>query len=497
MPDGEYVGRPWRARFLRAPKMALQIEARPEFVPLGRLAEVSLGLKTGADSFFFLTPVSDAPRRVTLSATASARAALRVSGHNGWEGEIAARDLLPAIRNPHELFRGDDRRFTIAGSAAVYLLPRDRVPSGDLAEYIRHGERDGLHKRDLVKSNASTRGWYRQVRAVVRSRWALPYNSAYDYGAWDNPQSAVLNGRFVGVSARPDVDEDLLGAALNSTWVMALRLLEGVATGSEGAFDVGPPAARLMGVPDVRKATGTAARDARDLVAEMRRTDCTPPGPDSRGHVQDLRRDLDLAVLCAVGVHRGEAALLQGQLYENYARWRGAVEAVEATTRMNRSNTRRQGQGRGVSPTQMAARTIWEQLAPDFRVYPTDFLRPGDEMEEVAVRGPLPSAANQPLFEAEIIRSLDGPVNLGSWDRVRYLSTLGAIGFETPFFVPRSATTACRIADAFEVERQRFRAEASTLARAMAPAATVEDVVAVAEGLWHRSCRAAGMGTAT
>jgi hypothetical protein len=53
MPDGEYVGRPWRARFLRAPKIALQIEARPEFVPLGRLAEVSLGLKTGADSFFF------------------------------------------------------------------------------------------------------------------------------------------------------------------------------------------------------------------------------------------------------------------------------------------------------------------------------------------------------------------------------------------------------------------------------------------------------------
>ena len=56
---GKYNGSAWRARFLRAPKVALKLAERSDFVPLAELASVKLGLKTGADDFFFLERLPD------------------------------------------------------------------------------------------------------------------------------------------------------------------------------------------------------------------------------------------------------------------------------------------------------------------------------------------------------------------------------------------------------------------------------------------------------
>lgn len=51
---------------------------------------------------------------------------------------------------------------------------------------------------------------------------------------------------------------------LNSTFTTVSRLLEGVSTGNEGAFDVGPPSVRLMRIPDPRWIAASAGQaDAR------------------------------------------------------------------------------------------------------------------------------------------------------------------------------------------------------------------------------------------
>lgn len=76
----------------------------------------------------------------------------------------------------------------------------------------------------------------------------------------------VLNGRFVGVEPHARTNSDLLGAALNSTFVILTRLLEGVSTGSEGAYDVGPPAARLMVIPDPRRFTAAGEVKVREVL---------------------------------------------------------------------------------------------------------------------------------------------------------------------------------------------------------------------------------------
>jgi hypothetical protein len=148
-----------------------------------------------------------------------------------------------------------------------------------------------------VRNNGRPRRWDRQRRDLVDSLWALPYNSAYDYGAHDNAARCVLNGRFVGVQPHDDTDSDLLGAALNTTFVIVTRLLEGVSTGSEGAYDVGPPAARLVRIPDPRKFQEPGTAKVREVLATMRRENVMPAAPDRQGEVSNLRRSLDMRSL--------------------------------------------------------------------------------------------------------------------------------------------------------------------------------------------------------
>ena len=264
MSEERYRGSTWRSRFLRAPKIAFEIAARKEFVPLAQLASVRLGLKTGCDRFFFVRRDPDATYRASQQPLGISRGTVPIVGMNEWHGRVAANDLLPAILNPHQFVESGARRFVVPKvTQSLYLYPRDTSPRNELADYIWLAEHEDVHKGQLVRANGSGQRWYRQSRALVTSPWALPYNSAYDYGALDNAVGAVLNGRFIGVDTREEVDSELLGAALASSFVLVTRLLEGVPTGVEGALDVGPPAARLMMVPDVRRLSVSGTRAVR------------------------------------------------------------------------------------------------------------------------------------------------------------------------------------------------------------------------------------------
>ena len=489
-----YYGRPWRSRFLRAPKLALDLAALPGFIRLGDRASVTLGLKTGADGFFFVEPVEEVPAGMRFGDGGSRRE-LFVRGYRGWEGHISARDLLPVVRNPHELIRDGRRSLVITErTSAFYLYPRPRTPVGELAEYIHRAVHEGVHQTALVVSNADTTWWFRQVRALVRPAWVLPYNSAYDYVAWENPSRAVINGRFIGVEPREGVDADVLGAILNSTFVAATRLLEGVSTGSEGAYDVGPPAAREMRIPDPNVIVGSAALPVLAALAEMRASNTAAPAPDHDARTVDVRHRLDLAVAAGLGLGAGEAATLVGRLYESYARWRGAVEDVEAAVRVNRRAAHRAGTTRGESPIQSAARRTWEEMAASTRLFPRDLLRPTDDFEEVSTSRKVRFPEQTPLFEPGLVEVGDGStVDLGGWDRVLYLAMLVALGFQSPYSVPKDSGRADFVVRAYEQERAAVHARAEVLVRAFVAERDIEQVVNATERLWMRACRAAGM----
>lgn len=492
---GRYTGSPWRSRFLRAPKAAVALIGQPQFAAVEELAEVRLGAKTGYDKFFFVEQLPAAPRG-TGSLLSPRRGVIRIKGLEGWTGEVAKKDLLPAVLNPHRLWTKEGRRFEIPReSGSYYLYPQAAGWRGDLREYISLAEVRGVHRRSLVASNGTGARWFQSGRSLVASRWALPYNSAYDYGAWDNRVGAVLNGRLVGVEPRDGVDAELLGAVLNSTIAQATRLIEGKATGTEGAFDVGPPAVRRMLVPDVRLMDGAPADAARAVLREIRAGGIMPPAPGRDASVHPLRHRLDLAVLEAVGFTRGEASALCSRLYESYGRWRAAVEDVEMSMRQHRRTMAATGQTRSVKPVDLAARKVWEEIGHKYRAFPVDLLTPADALKTVAAPRRMEMPAQDSFFEAGVVHGRNGkPVDFGSYDQVRYGAMLSEIGFEPPFQIPADPVRAGAIVDCYRSELEAFRTEARERAGAYVGRGTsILAVVEQAQRAWLRRMRAMGM----
>lgn len=493
--DQKYVGSAWRSRFLRAPKIAFVLENRSDFTRLDCLAKVRLGLKTGYDKFFFLSKVETVSVPRSSEVVQVAKGLCYVKGLDGiWKGVLSLRDLLPAILNPHQLFDLDRRLFVIPHNTSwFYLHPRKGPPKEGLTDYIRAGEREEVNQKQLVKQNADSERWYRQVRDISTSAWVLPYNSGYDYGAWDNRAGAVLNGRFVGAEAREEIDAELLGATLNSTFTIVTRLTEGTPTGVEGAFDVGPPAARRMFVPDIRQIPENKTSLVTDVLQEWRKVNTMPPAPSREARIHPLRHELDLAILEALGLSRGEASALVGRVYESYARWRSAVEDTEAMMRENRREMHRNLSTRSIKPSEMAAERVWEEMMLDLKVIPSSLLSKEDELQYLDVPRTLDLRSQQPRLQPGMIVLRDGSeIDLGSFDRVRYLSMLLEIGFEPPFNVPCDSYKAGAIVAAFKRIRDNLKQEAARRALGYVSEKDIEEVIKGVEKRWFRRCREGG-----
>lgn len=477
-----YSGSPWRSRFLRSPKIGLELTDREDFAAVDDLATVSLGAKTGCDEFFFL-------ERTTQRAATASR--IRVRGLTGWEGEIPKADLLPAVRSPKTLdVEREGRRTRLAAIPkrwdTYYLDVRDTRVDKVVREYVQYGEEQGVHRRDLVKSNAVGAAWYRQARARITSRWALPYNSGYDYAAVDNSVGALLNGRLVGVHPLDDVDAVLLGAVLNSTLTTVSRLLEGVATGNEGAFDVGPPSVRVMRVPDPRvigrspyAAEVTAAWEA------ILNSGVMPHAPLSDRTVPELRYRLDRAVLLALGERPGTAAVLQDRVYTSYARWRLAVESVEDTMQDHRRALSKRGGNRTVSAVVRAARTVHEEMQPPPLLLAelSTFDSSIELVDPVLRRDRTPDQGL--LFEATVVLDQNGkPLDLGSEERLRLASYLRSLGMTGPLPIPLDPNRSRRVLSEAETATASHLAEAT---RRSAPYVTehqIGDVAAAVHAQW-------------
>lgn len=477
-----YNGAPWRSRFLRGPKIGLELAARNDFVALGapEVSTVRLGLKTGNDAFFFL----DRAGKSTAS-----RVTLR--GLGGFVDDFPLADVRPGVRTPKELDTADGRlaavpvrRGRYAGDT-YYLFPRTNRLDGHVKAYVEYGEARDVNDGKLVKSNAeSTSQWYCQTRAQVTSRWVLPYNSGYDYGAIDNSIGAVLNGRLVGVEPANGIDADVLGGILNSTFVTLMRLLEGVSTGNEGAFDVGPPSARVMRVPDPRKMTSSGAVGVAAVMREIVAAGVLPHAPLANGTVPPLRQKLDLAVLAALGLDKGEAAVLVDRMYQSYARWRAAVEAVEDQMQEHRRALSRRGGGRSVSAEDRAARTVWDEMSPAYAPLLNDLLASDHDLLDARLRSD-DNAAQDALFDAAMALDSNGDaLDLGDQarlDLVRYLRGLGVNG---ALPVLRDAE-ACRAGvAAMQGVDASFVEEAARRAKSHVSDDLVDQVVTMARRAW-------------
>lgn len=489
---GKYVGRAWRSRFLRAPARADVLAARHDFVALGEVADLALGLKTGNDDWFMV----EIPDGINCNDLRSgARGTVVVKGLS-WEGVLSRGDLRPVLMSPHELLkRGVGRQLIVPKrTTRAYVYPADRPRREGLQSYVDAGERKDVHKTKLVQNNGQPGRWDRQRRDLVDGPWALPYNSAYDYGAHDNAVRRVLNGRFVGVQPHAGIDSVLLGAVLNSTFVILTRLLEGVSTGSEGAYDVGPPAARLMMIPDVRRFTQPGARKVREVLGELRKANAIPPAPDRKGVVVELRRRLDLAILEALAMTTGQATAEVEEVYASYARWRGAVEDVEARMQVHRRALSSSGRGRSERPVEVVARQVWDELSVSAPRLPADRLPVDADLELVSVSKNYTAPPDEPMFDGGHVKAPNGStIDLGHYQRARYAGMLLTLGFSSPLLIPTDPEVARDVCDAYQRAGRTLEAQAMKSAKRSIGAEQAREATEIAMRMWRHAAHDGGM----
>ena len=158
---------------LRAPDLWFDLADRcgDRLVPMGTVANVWFGVKTGCDKFFFPTDASDAALKATPNVAEfeathgvhpSEVAAGRVRIVACGEGRAERKAVEAAYLEPevHSLMEVDG--FTVAPGdcSRLILLVKAPPPGSHVERYVRWGEREGFHTGSTCAARGRSRGWY-------------------------------------------------------------------------------------------------------------------------------------------------------------------------------------------------------------------------------------------------------------------------------------------------------------------------------------------------
>jgi hypothetical protein len=163
-----------------------------------------------------------------------------------------------------------------------------------------------------------------------------------------------------------------------------------------------------------------------------------PPGPSSDGLVNAPRRRLDTAVLTALGMTAGEAAVMADRLYRSYARWRKSVESVEGQMQVHRRALTNRGGVRTGSQVPRVAATVWAEMEPVTALL-FDGLTTGNfDLVDPRFRPSAGSPDQAALFDQHVVRQSDGTsLDLGDARRVELAEFLRSLRINGPIPIPR------------------------------------------------------------
>jgi len=240
--SGRYVGNKWGGKYLRAPDIFFTIleKGKGKLVPLGEIAEVRFGIKTGANEFFYLQPVGMSVKDIVELQGIAPTTPVRVRNDAGWEGEIEAGWLHPVIKSPREIrtlrVRLEDLSHLLfmppkevrEGIRARNLKPLKQYPNA--LAYIRWGERQGYHQRPTCKSRNPW--WDVGEWAYPTLFWSDAYN--YRYPVAINSGAIYGDKRFFFIYLPQNCF--LPAIYLNSTITPLFIELQGIANLGEGAI---------------------------------------------------------------------------------------------------------------------------------------------------------------------------------------------------------------------------------------------------------------------
>jgi hypothetical protein len=392
---GDYYGGKWGIH-LRAPDLWFDLLDRhgDRFAPLGELADIRFGVKSGKDEFFYPRDVSaDCLAQLTepeafrlafgvdrAEIESEAVKLVKCGEKYGEIRPIEARFLEPEVHSLMEV-----KGYTVGPEACgrcILLVSEARAALADthVLRYIEWGESKGWNKGATCAARASDeREWY-DLTGHVRGALFWPKSQQYKHAAPFNKDGLQANCNLYDITPGDGIAPMVLAGILNSSWAVLAKFQYGRPVGNEGNLKTEVVDVSMMPLPDPRSASAAvlnkiatafeamSQRDALQFLSErrMRRMAYGKSGKDSQLALlpdqSELempdRRALDEAVLELLGVtDRKERAALMDRLYGYLREFFEQTRAKEEKAIANKHRAKRRA---AASPAELAAQVLAE-----------------------------------------------------------------------------------------------------------------------------------------
>ncbi|MCD6282480.1 N-6 DNA methylase [bacterium] len=374
---GEYYGGKWGLH-LRAPDLWFELldELEERLVPLGEIADVRFGVKSGKDEFFFPIDCSKdmlakeqnakefkerfgVPREEVASGEVKL---VRCGPGRRQVKPIEAKYLEPEVHSPLQV-----SKYAVTAEDCPYsilLAPSKSRLEKYCHQYVEWGEKQRYAEGSTCASRAvGGRKWY-DITGRARAPILWPMAQQYKHVVPQNVDSLICNKRYYEVDVSDDTH--VYAGVLNSTVVLLSKYQFGRPVGVEGHLDTEVLDVKMMLVPDPRKATKTqqqrvarafrklAKRDAYQFLSEkrLRRQAYMQKGKQAKlDGLSDLseldmadRRELDDAVLQMLGVRdKARRDELIERLYAYLRQFFEDVRQKEERAIENKKRAKRKG----------------------------------------------------------------------------------------------------------------------------------------------------------
>lgn len=410
-----YYGGKWGVH-LRAPDLWFQLldEFGDKLVPLGQLAEVRFGVKSGNDAFFFPKDCSqdclkefadphefERTYKVPRKDVESGKVKLVACGTKRKDGRTDIKPIESKYLEPevHSLMEVDGFTVTPEDCARMILLVGEKksdIRDKHVLDYIKWGEKHGVDKASTCAARETPgKGWY-DLTGHKRGTLFWPMAQQYKHAIPVNDSDLIANHNLFDLH----IDKAALGilaGILNSTWVILSKFQYGRPVGVEGNLKTEVADVKMMLVPTYKPGP-TSIRDRVSKAFEQLKTrKALSLLPERRlremayiksGRESDLaslsdisefempdRRELDDAVLEMMGVtSKKRRRELIDALYDYLREFFEATRQKEEKAIVNKNKTKRK---MAASPSDVAAE-IFEEIYQNegrwLRSYRRDFL---------------------------------------------------------------------------------------------------------------------------
>ena len=463
-----YTGSKWGS-YLRAPDLFFQLSRQfpKSLVPLGRIADVRFGLKTGCDDFFYVHDITDELLETLSDATLKDSYGLRknqteklrvVKSGNGSVHLIEAKYLEFEIHNSKEIERFVIDDSTLSNKVFLVSDTKSQLKDTHALKYIQWGERQGYHRGSSVAGHVSqTRSWY-DIQDPRRPSVVLPKIQQYRHIAALNPSSYFCNSSLLPISTAPS-DAELLCAILNSTVVALYKQYYARLHGREGSIQLDVYAAKMMPIPDPSIAKEDVRKRIVHSFREMTKRESLPlvdvdGKTGTNGGELDLadRWQLDDAVLELIGISKkGERLKIRNQLYNDITAIYRDIRVAELKMQYFRARSARSS---SVTPSGLADQilSIYQNEVDYLPV--SSFVSPDEDLEAHIVESGVVKLVRSGLFNKPGLKVDGKMVELSDENKAEFLMALIDDGFTGTLLVP-SDPDSCRKALIAYTERKR------------------------------------------